>query len=124
MSCFSVSGIIPARLPSSRPIVRLNAKRSKTNLRESMNHKRTQFSVTVAVAATCLCAVHLQAQLTIVPSTFVLPASVADTNQPGFFWNVSQVANSEPNQLVRAQGQLARLEGNNLADQTAVGIAA
>jgi hypothetical protein len=63
------------------------------------------------------------AQITPIPATHVYPVSVANTNQLGFIWNVSQVANSEPNQLAWAEGQLAGLEGPNEADTNAVGIA-
>src|SRR5262249_27590158 len=58
-----------------------------------------------------------------VPSTHVLPVSAANTNQPGFAWNVSEVAQSEPNQLAWAEDQLAGLHGDNLADPTVVGVA-
>jgi hypothetical protein len=60
---------------------------------------------------------------TVIPAFHALPVSAADTNQSGFIWNVSEVANSEPNQLSWAEGQLAGLEGDNLADPTVVGIA-
>jgi len=58
-----------------------------------------------------------------IPATHVLPPSAADASQVGFIFNISQVANSEPNQLTWAEGQLAGLEGPNLADPTAVGVA-
>jgi hypothetical protein len=66
----------------------------------------------------------LHAQVTVLPSSFALPVSTANTNQPGFIFNISEVANSEPNQLAWAELQLAGLEGDNLADPTAAGVAA
>ncbi|MHB8520678.1 MAG: hypothetical protein ACYDH9_07955 [Limisphaerales bacterium] len=65
-----------------------------------------------------------QAQtLPVIPVTYVLPGTAADTNQPGFIWSISEVNNSEPNDLSFAELQLAGLEGANLADPAAVGIA-
>jgi hypothetical protein len=87
------------------------------------NIKRICLSLTVTLAPIWIGVGNLQAQLTVLPATFVLPASAADTNQPGFFWNISQVQNSEPNVLAWAESQLAGLEGNNLANPTNVGIA-
>jgi hypothetical protein len=72
------------------------------------------------LAAGLLCAGGLLAQ-TPIPSTYVLPVSAADTNSPGFIWNVSQVAAGEPNQISWAEGQLAGLEGPNMADPNSLG---
>src|SRR5512140_3853871 len=77
----------------------------------------------VALAAAALTLTHLQAQTTTLPATFVLPSSAADKTQPGFIWNISEVNNSEPNQLSWAEDQLAGLQGDNLADPAAVGVA-
>jgi hypothetical protein len=64
----------------------------------------------------------LQAQ-TMLPSTYVYPSSSADKTKPGFTFNISEVAASEPNAISWAEAQLAGLEGDNLADPTVVGIA-
>jgi len=85
--------------------------------------KKSLFPLALTLAVTCLCASKLSAQLTVIQPTFVIPISAADTNAPGFIWNVSEVAASEPNQLSWAESQLAGLEGPNLADTNAVGIA-
>lgn len=65
-----------------------------------------------------------QAQMIpVIRATYALPAAAANTNQPGFIWNISEVNNSEPNRLSFAESQLAGLQGVNLADPSAVGIA-
>ncbi len=81
------------------------------------------------LAAAAAAAAALQAQMNmpspapLLPATYALPVSAADTNKVGFIWNVSQVANSEPNQLAWAEAQLAGLEGVNMADTNAIGVA-
>jgi hypothetical protein len=84
--------------------------------------KNLRFVLFLALATVCLCA-RLAAQTTLLPTTYVLPASAADTNQPGFIWNISEVALPEPNQLSWAESQLAGLQGDNLADTNAFGVA-
>ena len=73
------------------------------------------------LAAAGLATASLQAQVAI-PSSYAYPESAADTTKPGFIWNVSEVAasNSGP-ALSWAEGQLAGLEGPNLADPNAKG---
>ena len=88
-----------------------------------MNHiKQTCFPLFVGLATTVICVGKLPAQ-TVISTTYALPVSLADTNQPGFIWNISEVALSEPNQLSWAESQLAGLQGDNLADTNAVGVA-
>ncbi len=85
--------------------------------------KQNCFVLIAAVALTELGVSSLQAQTTVLPSTYALPASMALTNEPGFIWNISEVLNSEPNELAWAEGQLLGLEGTNYADPTAQGVA-
>ncbi len=85
--------------------------------------KTNHIPLAIGVATAWLNANPLVAQTTMVPATYVLPLSVANTNQPGFIWNISEVQLSEPNQLSWAESQMAGLEGPNLADTNAVGIA-
>ncbi len=61
----------------------------------------------------------MQAQVIKLPATYAYPLAVANTNAPGFIWNVSQVASGEPNSIAWAQAQLNGLEGVNLADPSA-----
>ena len=74
------------------------------------------------LAIGALCAGKLPAQ-TPIPATHVLPLSAADTNQPGFIWNVSQVTTLNPGTVAWSEAQLAGQEGANLADPTAIGAA-
>jgi hypothetical protein len=89
-----------------------------------MNIERSICSrLAVGLACAALWTGGLQAQTTVISATYVLPASAANTNQPGFIFNISEVNNSEPNQLAWAESQLAGLQGDNLADPTAAGVA-
>jgi len=84
-------------------------------------HTPKYLSLAAGVASTWLAIGDLHAQLTIVPTTYVLPLSSAVTNKPGFIWNVSEVLNSEPNQLAWAEQQLQGLKGVNYADPNGLG---
>jgi len=95
-------------------------KESTTNQFNSQNmqSKPTQKALQCVLVAVGLGAASLQAQ-TKIPSTYVLPASAADTTQPGFIFNVSEVLSTEPNRLDWAELQLAGQEGQNFADPSA-----
>jgi hypothetical protein len=86
-----------------------------------MNNRQTSLAkaLTVALAALSWSAAHAQMTNTL-PTTYVYPASAANTNAPGFVWNVSQVNNSEPGSVAWAESQLAGEQGANLADPTEV----
>ena len=53
----------------------------------------------------------------------VLASSSADTTKPGFIWNYHQVASGQPNNNDWTELQIAGLEGDNIGDPSAVGIA-
>jgi hypothetical protein len=76
-------------------------------------------ALTVALAALS-CGAALARTTNTLPATYVYPLSAANTNAPGFIWNVSQVAASEPGTLGWAESQLAGEEGTNLADPTQI----
>jgi hypothetical protein len=85
--------------------------------RKTINAK----ALTVALAAlSCGAALAQQSMTNTLPTTYVYPVSAANTNQPGFTWNFSQVFSSEPNALAWAEGQLAGEEGANVADPTQI----
>jgi len=84
-------------------------------------HKRNCLSLSAGLAAFCLAIGDLHAQITVIPTNYVLPLSVAATNKPGFIWNVSQVLAGEPNQLAWAEQQLQGLKGINYANPDALG---
>jgi hypothetical protein len=89
-----------------------------------MNHiKQTCFPLAMALATTWFCVGKLPAQTTVIPTTYAIPSSAADTNQPGFIWNISEVALPSPPNISWAESQLAGLQGVNLADTNAEGIA-
>ena len=88
-----------------------------------MKRLRSKVVVNLLLMTAGLLAASLQAQVA-VPSTFVVPKSWGDSTKPGFIWNVSEVAASEPNLLTWAEQQLAGLKGLNLADPAAAGEAA
>jgi len=75
--------------------------------------------LTVALAALSYGAALAQMTNTL-PTTYVYPLSAANTNDPGFVWNVSQVVNADPPALSWAEGQLVGDEGTNLADPTQI----
>lgn len=75
-------------------------------------------SLAASLGATAI----VQAQVTI-PSTYVLPSSAADTTKPGFVWRFHQVTGGQNNSLAFTEAQLAGLEGDNIADPAAQGIA-
>src|SRR6185369_10915646 len=68
------------------------------------------------------CAVAL-AQTVNIPSTNVLPLSAADTNKPGFIWNISQVSAVSAANLTDAENIITGAAGPNLADANQIGTA-
>src|SRR6266704_6320535 len=85
--------------------------------------KKTSGAVAMSLAVVSLVGVSAQAQTTNVPSTYVLPSSAADTTKPGFIWRFHQVTGGQNNSLAFTETQLAGLEGTNIANPTAQGIA-
>ncbi len=85
-----------------------------------MKIRKTLVANVLAACGALSCGVAL-AQTNTLPSIYVSSASLANTNQPGFIWNISEVAATEPNLLNWAESQLAGLEGINLADPTSLG---
>ncbi|HEY3853710.1 MAG TPA: hypothetical protein VGO67_04880 [Verrucomicrobiae bacterium] len=84
-----------------------------------MNNRRniTAKLLATALAALSYCTAHAQMTTTnTLPTTYVYPLSAADTNAPGFIWNVSQVAAANPGTIAFAEAQLAGDEGTNNAD--------
>jgi len=63
------------------------------------------------------------AQVTIIPSSYVLPSSAGDTAKPGFIWRIHQVVTAQPNSNARTDSQLAGQLGANIADPSAQGVA-
>ena len=96
----------------------------KLEITPDHNHLKKQPTIRLAVmlAVGAACGGRLLAQ-TPIPATYALPLSAADTNQLGFIWNVSQVANHNDGTVAWAELQLAGQEGANMADPTAVGPA-
>jgi hypothetical protein len=89
-----------------------------------MNTKKNNWPrLTVGLAIAAFWLGRANAQMTTIATNHVLPISAAVTSQPGFNWNISEVNNAEPNQLAWAEMQLEGLEGDNLADPNAVGVA-
>ncbi len=76
-------------------------------------------ALTMALAALSFCAAHAQTTNTL-PTTYVYPLSAANTNAPGFIWNVSQVVNAEPDTIAWAESELAGEQGTNMADPTQI----
>src|SRR5208282_1893619 len=58
--------------------------------------------------------------MTPLPTTYVYPVSAANTNDPGFVWNVSQVFQTEPDTIAWARSELEGQRGTNVADPTQV----
>ena len=58
--------------------------------------------------------------MTPLPTTYVYPVSAANTNNPGFIWNISQVFQTEPDTIAWAQSELEGEVGTNVADPTQV----
>ena len=94
--------------------------------KESMKNSKPYLAKVLSVIGALSCGAAL-AQTNTLPATYALSVSMANTNQPGFIWNVSQVGATEPDLLTFAEAQLAGVEGINLADpnnfSTAVGPA-
>jgi hypothetical protein len=82
---------------------------------------RNGLAIAAGLVWTWLAIGNLHAQLTVIPTTFALPVSTAVTNNPGFIWIISEVLNSEPNQIAWAEQQLQGLEGINYADPNGLG---
>ncbi len=86
-----------------------------------MNNRRTQYTKALTAALAALsCGAALAQVSSNVPATYVYPVSAANTNAPGFIWNVSQVATPNPGNLQFTEAQLVGDEGQNLADPTTV----
>ncbi len=60
---------------------------------------------------------------TVIPESFVLPSSAADTTRPGFVWRIHQVTTDQAGSVARAEAQLAGLLGKNVANPENKGIA-
>jgi hypothetical protein len=86
--------------------------------------KRSRWQLALVAAVAGLWNGSLGAQTNTLPSTYVMPLSAANTNQPGFIWNCIQTFASEPNTLIWAETQLAGGEGINVADPTQIYSAA
>ena len=80
---------------------------------------RNAKALTVTLAALWCGAAVAQTTNTL-PATYAYPLSDANTNEPGFIWNVSQVANAQPGTLAWAESELAGEQGTNLADPSEV----
>ena len=90
-----------------------------------MNNRKTLYAkaLTVAFAALSCGAAFAQTDttnMTPLPTTYVYPVSAANTNAPGFIWNVSQVYQTEPGTIAWAQSQLEGEQGTNVADPTQI----
>lgn len=88
-----------------------------------MKRKLSPILLTLAAGCFLWVASVATAQVTTVPSTFVLPASAGNTAKPGFIWRVHQVASSQPNAISRLEAQLAGTLGVNIADPNSPGNA-
>ncbi len=86
-----------------------------------MKIRKTMHTKTLTVALAALSAGAAFAQMTnTLPTTYVYPLSAANTNQPGFIWNFSQVFAGEPNTIAWAESQLDGEQGANVADPTQI----
>ncbi len=95
------------------------------NKTQTMNNRKTIHAeaLTVALAALSCGAALAQTvttNMTPLPATYVYPVTAANTNAPGFIWNVSQVASTEPGTIAWAQSQLEGQQGSDLADPTQI----
>ena len=77
----------------------------------------------LSLAFVSLAGVSARAEMTPVPTTYVLPSSAADTTQRGFIWRFHQVTRGQNDSLAFTEAQLAGLEGTNIANPTAQGVA-
>ena len=95
--------------------------KENTNKTRTMKNRlnRHAKALTMALAALSICAAHAQTTNTL-PTTYAYPLSAANTNAPGFIWNVSQVLNSEVGSISWAESQIAGEQGTNLADPTEI----
>ncbi len=87
-----------------------------------MNYRKNIHAKLLAIALAALSygAAHAQQIATNIPTTFVYPLSAANTNDPGFIWNVSQVEASNPGNIAFAEAELTGDEGTNFADPSQV----
>jgi hypothetical protein len=83
-----------------------------------MNNRKAIHAKALTVALAALSYGAALAQTNTLPTTYVYPTNAANTNAPGFIWNVSQVFNAEPDTIAWAESQLAGEQGTNLADPT------
>jgi hypothetical protein len=80
---------------------------------------RNAKALTVALAA-LWCGAALAQTTNTLPTTYAYPLSDANTNDPGFIWDVSQVVNVQVGSIALAEAQLVGEQGTNLADPTQV----
>jgi len=85
--------------------------------------KRATGAFALSWAFVSLVGVPAQAQTPTIPATYALPSSAGDTTKPGFIWRFHQVNGGQNNSLAFTESQLAGLEGNNIADPAAQGVA-
>src|SRR5579863_9514844 len=86
-----------------------------------MKTRKTMHIKALIAALAALSAGAAFAQMTnTLPTNYVYAVSVANTNQPGFIWNFSQVFAGEPNTVAWAESQLAGEQGANVADPTQI----
>src|ERR1700722_18231663 len=90
-----------------------------TQKTRTMNYRKIIPAKLLAMALAALSSGAALAQGTI-PTTYVYPLSAANTNEPGFIWNVSQVEASNPGTISFAEAELVGDEGTNFADPTAI----
>jgi hypothetical protein len=86
-----------------------------------MKNRQIIHAKLLTVALTALsCGAALAQYSNNLPTTYVYPVSAANTNAPGFTWNVSQVVNGSMGTIAWAESELAGQQGQNLADPTEV----
>ncbi len=86
------------------------------------SHLKGSVVMGAILALTGLYSAQLNADVTLAEKN-VLASSSADTTKPGFIWNYHQVASGQPNNNDWTELQIAGLEGDNIGDPSAVGIA-
>jgi hypothetical protein len=86
-----------------------------------MKNRKILNAKALAVAFAALsCGAALAQMTNTLPATYVYPLSAANTNTPGFIWNVSQVVNAAPPDISFAESELVGEQGTNFADPTEV----
>jgi hypothetical protein len=87
-----------------------------------MKRPTPSLGTALGLLAALPCAVAL-AQTVNIPTNNVLPLSAADTNKPGFIWNIAQVTAISPSRLSDAETIIAGGGGANIVDPNAIGTA-